>query len=344
MESATILTHLSLSGPGRHLDSLDADTRSRALEAVRGRLTPFARELVSSLQFYQTQPESLGIREILITGGTSHLEGLADVLHQMIGVSVSVGDPLARVAVQTDIPVALDAAIGSLAVPIGLAIEDEAARSVNLLPKDARQTRKPPNVLAFAAPIAAAVPLFALGFLFVQANGAAGDRQAELDVVRAQITALPEPTRPNIDPALAGEQAARATAVAQVLGGRLTWERVLGDIARVLPSGVSLTELSATTPQPTTPEPAPTTEDTAASSTPAPAAPPSAVPSTPTGVTVSGYTLDYSTVARTLARVQAVPSLTNAQLQSATPVVTAGKKRIIEFTIVADLATPGGAQ
>jgi type IV pilus assembly protein PilM len=344
MEAATILTHLSLSGPGRHLDSLDADTRGRALEAVRGRLTPFARELVSSLQFYQTQPESLGIREILITGGTSHLEGLADALHQMIGVSVSVGDPLARVAVQTDIPVALDAAIGSLAVPIGLAIEDEAARSVNLLPKDARQTRKPPNVLAFAAPIAAAVPLFALGFLFVQANGTAGDRQAELDVVRAQITALPEPTRPNIDPALAGEQAARATAVAQVLGGRLTWERVLGDIARVLPSGVSLTELSATTPQPTTPEPAPTTEDTASSSTPAPAAPPSAVPSTPTGVTVSGYTLDYSTVARTLARIQAVPSLTNAQLQSATPTVTAGKKRIIEFTIVADLATPGGAQ
>jgi Tfp pilus assembly protein PilN len=119
---------------------------------------------------------------------------------------------------------------------------------------------------------------------------------------------------------------------------------VLGDIARVLPSGVSLTELSATTPQPTTPEPAPTTEDTASSSTPAPAAPPSAVPSTPTGVTVSGYTLDYSTVARTLARIQAVPSLTNAQLQSATPTVTAGKKRIIEFTIVADLATPGGAQ
>ncbi len=68
MEAATILTHLSLSGPGRHLDSLDSETRSRALEAVRTRLTPFARELVSSLQFYQTQPESLGIREILITG------------------------------------------------------------------------------------------------------------------------------------------------------------------------------------------------------------------------------------------------------------------------------------
>ena len=346
MEAATILTHLSLSGPGRHLDSLDSDTRSRALEAVRTRLTPFARELVSSLQFYQTQPESLGIREILITGGTSHLEGLGEALHQMIGVSVSVGDPLGRVAVETEIPVALDSVIGSLAVPIGLAIEDEAARSVNLLPKDARQTRARPNALAVALPVAVAVPLAALAFLFIGANGAARDSQAELDAVRAEIAKLPEPTRPNIDPALVGEQAQRATAVAQVLGGRLSWERVLGDISRVLPSGVSLTELAATTPQPTTPEAAPsTTEETSASSsTPAPApAPVPAVPSTPTGVTVTGYAFDYASIARALARIQAVPSLTNAQLQSATPAVL-GQKRVIEFTIVADLATSGGAQ
>ena len=68
---------------------------NRAIEAVRLRLTPFARELVSSLQFYQTQPDSLGIGEIVITGGTSQLEGLGDALHQMIGVQVRVGDPLA---------------------------------------------------------------------------------------------------------------------------------------------------------------------------------------------------------------------------------------------------------
>ncbi len=346
MEAATILTHLSLSGPGRHLDSLDSETRSRALEAVRTRLTPFARELVSSLQFYQTQPESLGIREILITGGTSHLEGLADALHQMIGVSVSVGDPLGRVAVLTEIPVALDATIGSLAVPIGLAIEDEAARSINLLPKDSRQTRKRPNALAVALPVAAVVPIAALAFLFLGANSAARDNQTQLDAVRIEIAKLPEPTRANIDPALAGEQAQRATAVAQVLGSRLSWERVLGDISRVIPSGVSLTELAATAPQPTTPEvPVPTTEDASASSTPtpAPAPAPVAVPTTPTGVTVMGYAFDYASIARTLARIQAVPSLVNAQLQSATP-TDLGQKRVIEFTIVADLATTGGAQ
>jgi hypothetical protein len=37
-----------------------------------------------------------------------------------------------------------------------------------------------------------------------------------------------------------------------------------------------------------------------------------------------------------------VPSLANAQLQSANP-ATLGDKRVIEFTIAADLAIPGGA-
>jgi Tfp pilus assembly protein PilN len=266
----------------------------------------------------------------------------------MIGVHVRIGDPLGRVSVETEIPVALEATVGSLAVPIGLAIEDEAARSVNLLPKEARQARKRPNLAAVGLPVAGAVALAALAFLFVQASGTAGDRQAQLDAVQAEIDRLPEPTQANIDPALAGAQAARATAVAQVLGGRLHWERVLGDIARVLPAGVSLTELDATTPQPAAPEAAPTTEDTSTStststSTPAPA--PAAVSTTPTGVTVTGYAFDYGSIARALARIQTVPSLSNAQLQSATP-GTLGQKDIVEFTIVADLATPtpGGAQ
>ena len=111
-------------------------------------LTPFARELVSSLQFYQTQPDSLGIGEIVITGGTSHLVGLADSLHQMIGVNVRVGDPLQRVVARTALDPALEATIGSLAVPIGLAIEDEALRSVNLLPSELRQLgRKKPDLV-----------------------------------------------------------------------------------------------------------------------------------------------------------------------------------------------------
>ena len=50
----------------------DDDPRARrAREAVERELQKLARELVASLQFYQSQPGSLAISEILVSGGTS---------------------------------------------------------------------------------------------------------------------------------------------------------------------------------------------------------------------------------------------------------------------------------
>jgi len=95
---------------------------SLAVDAVRKQVQAFARELVSSLQFYQNQPGSLGIGEIVITGGTANLVGLADELQRLIGVRVRVGDPLARLKVTKKM--AFEEPIGSLAVAIGLGIED----------------------------------------------------------------------------------------------------------------------------------------------------------------------------------------------------------------------------
>jgi type IV pilus assembly protein PilM len=91
-------------------------------DAVQRQVQSFARELVSSLQFYQNQPGSLGIGEIVLTGGTAHLSGLAEELQRLIGVHVRIGDPLARVRVGKK--VADDEQVGSLAVAIGLGIED----------------------------------------------------------------------------------------------------------------------------------------------------------------------------------------------------------------------------
>ena len=93
-----------------------------ALDAVRRQIQSFARELVSSLQFYQNQPGSLGIGEIVITGGTAQLPGLAEELERLIGVHVRIGNPLARLKVPKRL--AGTEQIGSLAVAIGLGIED----------------------------------------------------------------------------------------------------------------------------------------------------------------------------------------------------------------------------
>ena len=236
-EAATVLRHLSLSGPGRLYESLTEDARRKATEAVR--LTALTRRQ-GARQLAPVLPDpgdSLGIGEIVITGGTSHLEGLGEALHQMIGVSVRVGDPLARVTLATEIEAGIEASIGSMAVPIGLAIEDERTRSVNLLPTDAQATEsKRPSLVKIAVPVAVAVPVVALGLMFVSAHGKVGNSQAELDAVQAQIDALPTPRRPVIDVSLQGSQAQRAQAVASVLVNRVSWDAVLHDISRVLPA------------------------------------------------------------------------------------------------------------
>jgi type IV pilus assembly protein PilM len=103
-------------------DGLTSDQAKNAREAMRRAIQTFARELVSSLQYYQNQPGSLGIGEIVLTGGTAHLPGISGELERLIGVHVRVGDPLARMKVSKK--VGQPEQIGSLAVAIGLGIED----------------------------------------------------------------------------------------------------------------------------------------------------------------------------------------------------------------------------
>ena len=102
-------------------DGLTTEQFVAARDAVLQQIQSFGRELVSSLQFYQAQPDSLGIGEIVLTGGTAQLPGLAQELQRLLGVTVQVGDPMARVKVGKKVS---EEQAGSLAVAIGLGIDD----------------------------------------------------------------------------------------------------------------------------------------------------------------------------------------------------------------------------
>jgi type IV pilus assembly protein PilM len=115
-EAEQLKRQLSLEGDQRP-EGMTEDKAEQAREALRNGLQSFARELVSSLQFYQSQPDSLGIREVVLAGGTAQLGGLASSLQRLIGVTVRVGDPLAGVKVGKKVGTADSPA---LAVPIGL--------------------------------------------------------------------------------------------------------------------------------------------------------------------------------------------------------------------------------
>jgi type IV pilus assembly protein PilM len=113
---------LSLSLAERSIPAgLTSEQADKVREAVVQALHTFARELVSSLQFYQSQPSSLGIGEIVLTGGTAHLPGFAAELGKLIGVRVRVGDPLANVKIGKKVD--REQPLGSFAAAIGLGIE-----------------------------------------------------------------------------------------------------------------------------------------------------------------------------------------------------------------------------
>jgi type IV pilus assembly protein PilM len=94
-----------------------------ALSALRHEVQVLGRELLSSLQFYQSRPGSLDIGEILLSGGGAQLDGIDGELSRALGVRVRLGDPLSNVTLGKNI--VRPAESGSLAIAIGLAIEDQ---------------------------------------------------------------------------------------------------------------------------------------------------------------------------------------------------------------------------
>ncbi len=113
---------LSLAEGAEAPEGLAPELAEKARAAVRAELHSFARELIASLRFYQDQPGSLGIAEIVLTGGSSQLPGLAEELGRLIGVDVRVGDAGLRVKINRKLR--KQELGGSLAAAIGLGIED----------------------------------------------------------------------------------------------------------------------------------------------------------------------------------------------------------------------------
>ena len=121
-EAQTVKLGLSLADASLVPETLTPEQADAARDAIRRGLEVFARDLVSSLRFYQSQPDSLAIRELVLSGGTAELPGLAEELERLLDVRVRVGDPLCRVRVGRQVKER--SGLGSLAAAIGLGIEE----------------------------------------------------------------------------------------------------------------------------------------------------------------------------------------------------------------------------
>ena len=199
-------------------------------------------------------------------------------------------------------------------------------RAINLLPRDeVKRSFEAKRGVAFGAAGGAALVTVLLAAAMISAGGATSEQQARIDSLNAELAALPEPPTDGApavtDDTLVAEKSARITALSTALGSRVAWDRILRQISQVLPRDVWLTSL-ASAAVPTTP-----------TGVPGEAAP---------GVVLSGSTYSQDGVARVLARFAVAPELTNVRLQSST-VQPVGSRRIVQFTIMADLRTAGSS-
>ena len=122
-EAEKLKRSLSLTGGGATERPEGPDAiATKATAAVRREVQSLARELGSTLEFYQDQPSSLSLASVSVTGGTSHLKGLDAELGKLLGIEVDVADPFGRI--EGGDRAAANGSAGSLAVAIGLGIED----------------------------------------------------------------------------------------------------------------------------------------------------------------------------------------------------------------------------
>jgi Tfp pilus assembly protein PilN len=228
-------------------------------------------------------------------------------------------------------------------------------RAVNLLPRDGDRQRDGGGAgrmpLIVAAGGVAAITIGAV-VLFVSASGSVSDTRAQLDSAQAAIARVPSGGQPVLAPAaITQERADRVTALGAALATRVPLDRLLRELAYVLPEDAWLTGLTVTAPA--------TDGPTGAS----PGAPAPASTSTQ-GVTIEGATYSNRSVARVLARLAAMPSVDQVRLTasarrdpatentgaaSSKTTAKAEKKKkkspptVVTFTITANLRTGSGS-
>jgi Tfp pilus assembly protein PilN len=172
-------------------------------------------------------------------------------------------------------------------------------RAVNLLPNDAStQGRKAPPVPVLVGCVGVVLISALLAVMYLSASGNVAAKKRELAQAQAAYAALPTPPAP---PAIIGQlptqKAQRVSALANVLGQRIAWDRVLRELSQVLPSDVWLLTIDAASPlyQP-------------------PVTGAAALSQLPTGFVVSGCTYSQDSVARFLARLDLIPDLSDMTL------------------------------
>lgn len=177
-------------------------------------------------------------------------------------------------------------------------------RAFNLLPReDARPVKEgassplPQVLVALAGVLAFA----ALAALYLMAGTDATAKRGQVEDLRAELAAYQATAqKPSLDDKsaeLANERVGRTNALASALGKRLAWDRLLREIALVIPDEVSVSQIQGSSPAAAT--------TASADGTPV------------TNLTIIGTTANQASVAEFMARLSVIRQLVAVRLKEA---------------------------
>lgn len=202
-------------------------------------------------------------------------------------------------------------------------------RAINLLPPDQRAGRKVAVSRSKMLMVAGAVLVVGLGYYtwnvkqqVSQVRTDAAAAEAERSDIQAQIATL------NASAKSATDLQRYQGIVSGIASARTDWDRVIRDIALVIPRQAWLTTLRVETPK--------TAAGTAGAADAAAANTTGTALQVPTGVHIEGYTYSHDQVAYVLARLSAVRGLGEPHLASSNP-TQLGSRKVVKFTIDASV-------
>lgn len=95
-----------------------------AMPIIKEITEPIINEIKFCQNLYKEQYNESGIEKLVLTGGTSLILGISEILQKEIGLRVFLGDPWARIIYPEELRPTLDKLGPKLAVAVGLAMRD----------------------------------------------------------------------------------------------------------------------------------------------------------------------------------------------------------------------------
>jgi Tfp pilus assembly protein PilN len=198
-------------------------------------------------------------------------------------------------------------------------------RAFNLMPKEeaGEKTTISPAMTKVAVALLGVLVVAGLGFMYMTSSAKVADNRAEADAARAelaQLTAQIGPEAADPSASLAGESQARTAALADALGARVAWDRILREFSLVIPPSVVLSTLGVSSGAEGSADPA--TAATAGAPT----------------FRIEGTATSQIAVAVLLSRLEVIPEFVDVRLESSS---SADDEGGYQFAITATIAPEG---